>query len=105
MGVNVNANLTFCGSLSVAQGLNINSGGVFYMKGSLAQGQQSNPWLSLKINNNAVLRLEGDVVIFGNLVLNSGAKLEFIGNNSTITIHGTVTKGNNVAITGTFNKL
>ena len=32
MGVNVNANLTFCGSLSVAQGLNINSGGVFYMK-------------------------------------------------------------------------
>lgn len=48
------------------------------------------------------MRLEGDVVIFGNLVLNSGAKLEFIGNNSTITIHGTVTKGNNVAITGTF---
>lgn len=59
MGVNVNANLTFCGSLSVAQGLNINSGGVFYMKGSLAQGQQSNPWLSLNINNNAVMRLEG----------------------------------------------
>ena len=102
MGVNVNANLTFCGSLSVSQGLNINSGGVFYMKGSLAQGQQSNPWLSLIINNNAVMRVEGNVVIYGNLILNSGAKLEFVGNNSSITIHGTVTKGNNVTITGTF---
>lgn len=102
MGVNVNANLTFCGSLSVSQGLNINSGGVFYIKGSLAQGQQSNPWLSLIINNNAVMRVEGNVVIYGNLILNSGAKLEFVGNNSSITIHGTVTKGNNVTITGTF---
>lgn len=102
MGLNVNANLTFCGSLSVSQSLNINSGGVFYMKGSLAQGQQSNPWLSLNINNNAVMRVEGNVVIYGNLVLNSGAKLEFIGNNSTITIYGTVSKSNNVTITGTF---
>lgn len=109
MGVNVNANLTFCGSLAVSQGLNINSGGVFYMKGSLAQGQQSNPWLSLIINNNAVMRVEGDVVIYGHLILNSGSKLEFVGNNSSITIHGNVTKGNNVTITGsftdTFNKL
>lgn len=102
MGVNVNANLTFCGSLSVSQGLNINSGGMFYMKGSLAQGQQSNPWLSLIINSNAVMRVEGDVVIYGHLILNSGAKLEFVGNNSSITIHGNVTKGNNVTITGTF---
>jgi len=101
-GVNVNANLTFCGSMSVSQGLNINSGGVFYMKGSLAQGQANNPYQSLNINSNAKLKVEGSVVIYGNLVLNSGATLEFVGTGSSITIHGTVTKGNNVTITGTY---
>lgn len=108
-GVNVNANLTFCGSLAVSQGLNINSGGVFYMKGSLAQGQANNPWNALVINSNAKLKVEGSVVIYGNLILNSGANLEFVGSGSSITIHGSVTKGNNVTITGTytdtFNKL
>lgn len=101
-GVNVNANLTFCGSLAVSQGLNINSGGVFYMKGSLAQGQASNPWNALIINSNAKLKVEGSVVIYGNLILNSGATLEFVGNGSSITIHGSVTKGNNVTITGNY---
>lgn len=109
MGVNVNASLTWCGSLSVSEGININSGGMFYMKGSLAQGSTNNPYLSFNINSNAVFRVEGNIVIYGNLVLNSGATMEFIGNDSVITIFGTVTKGSNVTITGdyidTFDKL
>lgn len=108
-GVNVNANLTWCGSLSVSQGINVNSGGVFYMKGSLAQGSVLTPYNSLNVNSNATLKIEGSVVVYGNMVLNSGAKLEFVGSGSSITIFGTVTKGNNVTITGnyidTFNKL
>ena len=79
------------------------------MKGSLAQGQVHNPYNSLNVNSNAKLKIEGSVVIYGNLVLNSGATLEFVGSGSSITIHGSVTKGNNVTITGTytdtFNKL
>jgi hypothetical protein len=106
-GVNVNDRLTFCGSLAVSEGLNVNSNGVFTMKGSLAQGNAGNPWLSLNINGT--MKIEGSVVIYGNLILNSGAKLEFLGSNSEITIHGTVTKNNGVTITGTykdtFNKL
>jgi hypothetical protein len=108
-GVNVNANLTWCGSLSVSQGINVNSGGVFYMKGSLAQGSVLAPYNSLNVNSNATLKIEGSVVVYGNMILNSGAKLEFVGSGSSITIFGTVTKGNNVTITGnyidTFNKL
>jgi hypothetical protein len=108
-GINVNANLTWCGSLSVSQGINVNSGGMFYMKGSLAQGSVINPYLSLNVNSNATLKIEGSVVIYGNMILNSGAKLEFVGSGSSITIFGTVTKGSNVTITGnytdTFNKL
>ncbi|KDN54898.1 LVIVD repeat-containing protein [Flavobacterium seoulense] len=102
-GVNVNDRLTFCGSLAVSEGLNVNSNGIFTMKGSLAQGNANNRWLSLNINGT--MRVEGSVVIYGNLILNSGAKLEFLGNNSEITIHGTVTKNNGATITGTYKDI
>lgn len=111
MGINVNsnANLTWCGALSVSQALNVNSNGTMYVKGTLAQGQVLNPNLSLNVNSNATLKIEGNVVIYGNLVLNSNSNLQFVGTGSTITIYGTVTKGSNVSITGsyidTFNKL
>jgi len=106
-GINVNQNLTFCGALSVAQGLNVNSNGIFTLKGSLAQGQYNSN--ATNFNINGTFRVEGSVVIYGNLVLNSGAKLEFLGSGSSITIHGNVTKNSNVTITGdytdTLNKL
>jgi len=99
-GINVNQNLTFCGSLSVAQQLNVNSNGIFTLKGSLAQGQYSNNNTTFHVNGT--FRVEGSVVIYGNLVLNSGAKLEFLGSNSSITVYGNVTKNSNVTITGTY---
>lgn len=106
-GINVNQNLTFCGSLSVAQGINVNSNGVFTMKGSLAQGQYGSN--STNFNVNGTFKVEGSVVIYGNLILNSNAKLEFLGAGSSITIYGNVTKNSNVMIIGnytdTFNKL
>ena len=108
-GVNVNADLTFCGSLAVQNGLNINSGGNFYMSGSLVQGSVHNKWNSFNINNNATLYVEGSLVIYGNMILNNGASIEFLGAGSTVTIYGDVIKNGNVTITGTytdsFNKL
>jgi len=102
--VNVNANLTWCGSLSVSQALNVNSGGVFSIKGSLAQGTVL---FGQPLTVNGTLRVEGSVVVYGNLVLNSGAKVEFVGQGSSITIFGNVTKNSNVTITGNYtsNKL
>ena len=73
------------------------------MKGTLSQGKygQPNP-TQLIINSNAILQVEGTVVIWGDLLLNSGAKINFIGNNSSITIYGKVTKNSNVTITGNY---
>ena len=101
--VNSGAILTHCGSITVQNGLTLNSGGTFNMRGTLAQGkyQQQNP-TELIINSNAVLQIEGTVVIWGDLRLNSGAKINFIGNDSSITIYGKVTKNSNVTITGTY---
>lgn len=97
-GINVNQNLTFCGSLSVAQQLNVNSNGIFTLKGSLAQGQNG----STTMHVNGTFRVEGSVVIYGDLMLNSGAKLEFLGSGSSIIVYGKVTRNNNVTITGNF---
>jgi hypothetical protein len=100
--INSGGILTHCGSISIQNGLILNSGGTFNMRGSLAQGkyQQSNP-TELIINSNALLQIEGSVVIWGDLRLNSGAKINFIGN-SSITIYGKVTKNSGVTITGTY---
>lgn len=121
-GINVNQSLTWCGALTASQAVNINSNAIFNMYGQLFQGTKANPWNSLNINSGALLNLkgnlttyghmilnsnanwkiEGNVTIFGNLTINQGSKIEFVGSNSSITIHGTVTKNGTSTITGTF---
>jgi len=99
--LNVNAKFTFCGSLNVLHGVNINSNGEFNMSGSMAIGRYGKRE-DLIINSNAVLRISGSVTIFSDLILNSGSKIEFVGENSSIHIFGNVRKGNNVSIVGKF---
>ena len=99
--VNSGATLTHCGAISIQNGLTLNSGGTFNMRGTLSQGKYL-LGTELIINSNALLQIEGSVVIWGDLRLNSGAKINFVGNDSSITIYGKVTKNSNVTITGTF---
>lgn len=101
-GVNINDDLTFCGSLAISEGLNINNGGNFYMSGSLAQGSNNKKWSSFNINGGATLYLEGSLVIYGNMILNNGAKIVFLGNNSSITVYGDVIKNGSVTIEGNY---
>jgi len=98
-GINVNSKLTWCGYLGVSDQVNVNSGGEFYIKGSLSFGSSGK---SLIVNANSKLKIEGSLVIYGNLILNSGATLEFLGSGSSITVMGSVTKGSNITITGTY---
>lgn len=106
--VNVNASLFFCGAMSISSNCNINSNGRFELHGSLACGQYMKG-TSLIINANSSLNIEGSLVVYGDLILNSGAKLNFLGTGSAITVYGKVIKNSNVTITGsyidTFGKL
>jgi hypothetical protein len=54
------------------------------------------------LNSNASLKVKGNVTIFGDLTLNQGTKIEFIGSKSVITIHGKVIKNGKPTITGTY---
>ncbi|WP_424492628.1 hypothetical protein [Salinimicrobium sp. GXAS 041] len=106
--LNVGAELNFCGSLNVERSTNINSHGTFNMSGSLAIGAVGKNH-HLNINSNSVLRIEGSLTVYGDLNLNSGATLEFVGDDSTIHVYGNVRINNNVTILGeytdTSNKL
>ncbi|MDT0645681.1 hypothetical protein RM545_03170 [Zunongwangia sp. F260] len=106
--LNVSDKLTYCGSLNVQNTANVNSNGEFNMNGALAVGAVGKD-LDLNIDDNSVLRIQGSITVYGNLNLNSGATLEFVGDNSSIHIYGQVRRGENVTITGdytdTSNKL
>lgn len=99
--VNIGGKLTYCGSITIENSLNINSGGLFQMNGAFVFGQY-NRNNTLSINSNATLRLSGEVVIYGDLNLNSGATIEFVGQSDKITIFGRVNKGQSVTIKGDF---
>jgi hypothetical protein len=99
--VNVGGTFLFCGSLAIENNLNVNSNGVMEVYGSFAFGQYKQN-TSLNINSNSVLRLSGSVVIYGDLKLNSGAKLEFVGQGNTITVYGDVTINSGASISGNF---
>lgn len=98
---NINATFTHCGAISIQNDVNINSGGIFKMYGTLSQGkyQQANP---TRFIVNGELQIEGSVVIWGDFVMNSGAKISFLGNDSSITVFGKVTKNSGVTITGKY---
>jgi hypothetical protein len=99
--VNVNASLYYCGAMTVSDNLQVNSNGKFELRGSLAVG--SNPSRSLIINSNATLKVEGSLTVYGDLRLNDGARLEFGGSNSSITVNGRVYMNKNkVTISGNF---
>ncbi|OOG76892.1 hypothetical protein [Algoriphagus sp. A40] len=100
--VNIGGNFLFCGSLAIENSLNVNSNGLMEVYGSFAFGQYKKN-TSINVNSKSVLRLSGSTVIYGDLRLNSGAKLEFVGDDNTITIYGDVTVNSGASISGNFN--
>ncbi|WP_111670921.1 LVIVD repeat-containing protein [Algoriphagus litoralis] len=99
--VNIGGTFLFCGSLAIEQNLNVNSNGLMEVYGSFAFGQYRKN-TSLNVNSNAILRLSGSIVIYGDLRLNSGAKLEFVGEGTSITVYGDVTINSGASISGEF---
>ncbi|WP_026969626.1 hypothetical protein [Algoriphagus terrigena] len=98
-GVNNNSNFLFCGSLAILEQFNLNGNSVTEVYGALAFGRYNG---GTTMNVNSTLKLSGSIVIYGDLNLNSGAKLEFVGTGNSITIYGRVNKNSGVTITGDY---
>ncbi|MEB2784528.1 hypothetical protein [Algoriphagus persicinus] len=99
--VTIGGTFLFCGSLAIEQNLNVNSNGLMTVNGSFAFGQFKKN-TSLNINSDSKLQLHGSAVIYGDLKLNSGATLEFLGEDNTITVYGKVTINSGAQIIGSY---
>ena len=99
--LNVNGSLLLCGSWTVNNSSYVNDNGIFEMKGTLTIGR-NNKRKNIAVNSGATLRIEGDLTIYGDLILNDGATLEFVGNSSIINIFGEVKKSGSSEIKGKF---
>ena len=100
--INIGGNLLLCGSWTVKDGVNINENGLFEMNGTMVIGR-NNRQRNVTINSGATLRVEGNLTIYGDLVLNDGATIEFIGENAVVAITGSVVKSATATVTGSFN--
>ena len=99
--VAVGGRLLLCGSWTVSNHVNLQPGGTLELYGTLAVGQFKRR-RSITVNEGSTLRIEGDVTIYGDLILNDGAAVEFLGNSSVIDVFGEVKITGDVSITGTF---
>lgn len=100
--ITVDGELLLCGTWTSTNAVNINDNGLFELNGSLDVGNNSKR-RNITINNGARLRVEGNLNIFGNLNLNDGATIEFIGTGSIVNISGDVRRGSNTEVIGTFD--
>ena len=99
--LNVGGDFTFCGSINIQNSTNINSQGTFNMRGAMAVGIFGRNH-DLNINSGSVLRIEGTLVVYGNLNLNSGSTLEFVGNGSRIHVLANVRQNSGSTVIGNY---
>lgn len=99
--INVSGRLLLCGTWTVLNNVNVNKDGLFEYRGQIFIGRNSEP-KEFRIADGATVRVEGDLTIYGDLVLEDGASLEFIGEGSRVNIFGQVIRGENVQISGSF---
>jgi len=102
--VNVNGSLLLCGSWTARNATIINSNALFEMNGNYTVGR-NNRRRDIVLNQGATFRVEGNLTIFGDLILNDGATLEFIGEDSVVNIFGDVTIADSATVNGTFEDL
>ncbi|MFS4491784.1 hypothetical protein [Maribacter sp. 2308TA10-17] len=100
--INVGGELLLCGSWTVRNATNINANGSFSMNGTFVVGR-NNRRRNITVNENATFKVEGNLTIYGDLILNDGATLEFLGSDSVVNIFGSVQKASTAEVIGTFD--
>lgn len=94
--------LLLCGSWTVRNEVDINSNALLEMNGTLVVGRNSRR-RNITVDEGATLRIEGNLIIYGDLILNEGATVEFLGGTSSANIFGQVVRNGNSTVTGTFD--
>lgn len=97
----VSGSLLLCGSWTVRNEVILHENALFEMNGNFAVARNSRRG-DVTIKSGATLRVEGNLTIYGDLNLEDGATIEFIGTNSIANIFGSVNRTGNTTVSGTF---
>ncbi len=104
--IEVDGSLLLCGSWTVSGQVAIGDNGLFEMNGTLAVGRNNsvgqNNIDSIVVGKNATFRVEGNLSVYGNLTLEEGATIEFIGDASIVNVFGEVNKADGAEVSGNF---
>ncbi|MEM9000839.1 MAG: hypothetical protein AAGB24_11295 [Bacteroidota bacterium] len=99
--VNVAGALLLCGSWTVRDEVNVDANGLFEMNGTLVVARNSRR-RDVTVGEGATLRIEGDLTIYGDLIVTANATLEFLGSDSVVNVLGDVVIDGDATVTGTF---
>lgn len=102
--MNVSGALLLCGSWTVRDEVNLNTNGLLEMNGTFVVGR-NNRRRNITANSGATLRIEGNLTVYGDIILNDGARLEFIGDDSVVNVFGDVKRNGSVTVDGTFRDI
>lgn len=98
----INGSLLLCGSWTVRNGIDIGSNALFELSGSMTLARNDRR-RNITVGEGATFRIEdGNLTIWGDLILEDNASLEFIGTNS-VTVHGSVIRSSSAAVSGNFD--
>lgn len=100
--ITVEGSLLLCGSWTVKNDITINESGIFEMNGAIVIGR-SNKQRNIIVKSGSTLRIEGTMLIYGDLIVEDGATVEFLGDSTIAAVWGVVTKSGSATITGNFN--
>lgn len=102
--ISVHGSLLLCGSWTVLNSAYVYENGLFEMNGRFAIGKKKDP-KNIVVSKDATFRVEGNLTIYGDLILEDGAKVEFVGNSSVANISGEVKKNGTATVEGNFTDL
>ncbi len=100
----VSGSLLLCGSWTVKNDVKLDDNSIFEMNGTFVVGR-NNKRKNITVNEGATLRVEGNLTIYGDLILKDGATIEFIGDNSVVNIFGDVDRNENATVEGSFRDI
>ena len=102
--LNVAGTLNFCGDMLIEKSANLSSHSALNMTGNFKLGNKKSSE-NLVINSTSTFKIEGLVEIHGDLQIQSGGTLEFVGDNSRIFVSGNVKINSGGILKGEFEDL
>ena len=100
--IKVSGALLMCGTWTVKNDIDVLENGLMEMNGTLVVGSNRKR-KKITVEDGAVLRIEGNLTIYGDLELKNNSTIEFIGANSVVNVFGDVKIDANVTVTGDYD--